>query len=339
MWIRSRIAAYFHTDYALTDRFTLTVGGRYSKETKQFIGGQADLNGFSYKISGCNPPGDLAGNHIPGLPPDLAALSCRAFLGFPEADQPLRYFPDGTNEQKFNVFTPKFGGQFQLTDDVMVYASWSKGFKSGGWTTRLSQPIQSGEEAEFGPEFAKTTEVGIKSELFGRRVLVNAAAFYTDYEGVQLNFQEGASPVLHNAGDAKIKGFEIESTAILGGGFSINFAGGYMDAYYTEIAPEARIPISNKLPKTPEYKVDNRTELSSVAGQRRLHALLGGLHADRGVVQRLAEYAGAAPARDQLAQRRDHVPGAGRQLRDRPRRHEPDERSLAHDGIDQSRRG
>ncbi len=65
-------------------------------------------------------------------------------------------------------------------------------------------------------------------------MLVNAAAFYTDYEGIQLNFQEGASPVLHNAGDAKIKGFEIESTAILGGGLSLNFAGGYMDAYYTK---------------------------------------------------------------------------------------------------------
>jgi iron complex outermembrane receptor protein len=137
----------------------------------------------------------------------------------------------------------------------MLYASWSKGFKSGGWTTRLSQPISSPDQAQFDPEFAKTTELGIKSELFDRHMLINAAAFYTDYEGIQLNFQEGASPVLHNAGDAKIKGIEIESTAIVGGGFSFTFAGGYLDAYYTKIAPEAHIPISNKLPKTPKYKV------------------------------------------------------------------------------------
>jgi iron complex outermembrane receptor protein len=136
----------------------------------------------------------------------------------------------------------------------MVYASWSKGFKSGGWTTRLSQPIATGSQAEFGPEFAKTSELGIKSELFDRRLLVNGAVFYTEYDGIQLNFQEGASPVLHNAGNARIKGAEIESRAILGGGFALNFAAGYLDAKYTKIAPEAAIPITNKLPKTPKYK-------------------------------------------------------------------------------------
>jgi iron complex outermembrane receptor protein len=246
-------ATYFHTDYELTDRFTLTLGGRYSRETKDFIGGQADLNGFTYKISGCNPPSDPANLHLdPSIPP---GVTCQMALGFPSSAEPLRYFPPGTNTQDFNVFTPKFGGQFQLNDDVMIYASWSKGFKSGGWTTRLSQPILSGEQAEFGPEFAKTTEVGVKSQLFDRRMLVNTAVFYTDYTGIQLNFQEGASPVLHNAGDAEIKGIEIEAQAIVGGGFSFNFAGGYIDAEYKSVEPEAQIPLSNKLPKTPEYKV------------------------------------------------------------------------------------
>jgi iron complex outermembrane receptor protein len=245
-------AGYFHTDTKLTDAFTLTLGGRYSHEKKQFIGGQADLGGFTYRISGCNPPSDPANLHLdPSIP---VGVTCQQALGFPVAGQPLRYFPDGVNEQSFNVFTPRIGGQYQITSDVMVYASWSKGFKSGGWTTRLSQPISSGEQAEFGPEFSKTTELGIKSELFDRRLLVNTAVFYTNYDGIQLNFQEGASPVLHNAGKAKIKGFEIESTAILGGGFSLSFAGGYIDAYYTEIAPEAGIPLSFKLPKTPKYK-------------------------------------------------------------------------------------
>ena len=94
----------------------------------------------------------------------------------------------------------------------------------------------------------------MKSELLERRLLVNSAIFYTDYDGIQLNFQEGASPVLHNAGNARIKGIEVESQAIIGGGFSFNLAGGYIDAKYTKIAPEAQIPITNKLPKTPRYK-------------------------------------------------------------------------------------
>jgi iron complex outermembrane receptor protein len=246
-------AAYAHTDYKLTDAFSVTLGGRYSRETKHFIGGQADLDGFTYKISGCNPPSDPANAHLsPAIP---AGVTCQQALGFPVAGQPLRYFPDGTNEQKFNVFTPKFGGQYQITNDAMLYASWSKGFKSGGWTTRLSDPILSGDQAQFGPEFAKTTELGVKSELFERRLLVNSAVFYTNYDGIQLNFQEGASPVLHNAGNARIKGIEVESQAIIGGGFSLSLAGGYLDAKYTKIAPEAHIPITNKLPKTPKYKV------------------------------------------------------------------------------------
>jgi iron complex outermembrane receptor protein len=94
----------------------------------------------------------------------------------------------------------------------------------------------------------------LKSELFERRLLVNTAIFYTDYNGIQLNFQEGASPVLHNAGNAHIKGIELESQAIIGGGFSLTLAGGYLDANYTKIAPEAQIPITNELPKTPRYK-------------------------------------------------------------------------------------
>ena len=56
----------------------------------------------------------------------------------------MRYFPADKLKQDFSVFTPTFGLQYDFTDDVMAYAKWSKGFKSGGWTTRLSNPIQDG---------------------------------------------------------------------------------------------------------------------------------------------------------------------------------------------------
>src|SRR6185295_14023669 len=98
-------------------------------------------------ISGCNPPSDPAYLHLnPAIPP---SVTCQQALGFPVPGQPLRYFPAGTNEQNFNVFTPTVGAQFQITDDVMVYARWKKGFKSGGWTARLSQPSSAGTQAEF----------------------------------------------------------------------------------------------------------------------------------------------------------------------------------------------
>lgn len=246
-------AAFLHGDFKLNDKWTVTLGGRYSRDEKEFIGGQADLNGFTYKISGCNPPTDEARLHLdPGIP---AGITCQMALGFPVPEQPLRYFPTGTNKQEFNVFTPTVGAQFQATDDVMVYASWKKGFKSGGWTTRLSQPITSGEDAEFGPEFAKSYELGVKSQLFDNRMQLNAAVFHTDYEDIQLNVQQGPSPVYQNAGDATIKGFEVEMTAILGGGFAFNLVGGYLDAEYDFINPDTLIPADAQLPKTPEYKI------------------------------------------------------------------------------------
>ncbi|HEX4599678.1 MAG TPA: TonB-dependent receptor [Burkholderiaceae bacterium] len=245
-------AGYLHADYKLTDRWSFTLGGRYSNERKLFTGGQADLNGFTYKISGCNPPSDLASAHIPGAPP----IPCQALLGFPSAAQPLRYFPPGENEQTFNVFTPTLGAQFRIAEHDMAYVSYSKGFKSGGWTTRLSVPILNGSQAAFGPEYAKTLELGLKSELLQRRLRVNAAVYNTIYSGIQLNFQQGASPVLHNAGDARIKGAELETQARFGYGFGLNGSVGYIDAVYTDVAPAAQIPITSQLPKTPKWKVN-----------------------------------------------------------------------------------
>src|SRR4026209_1552574 len=64
-----------------------------------------------------------------------AATPRGELVGPPEAAQPLRYFPSDKLSQDFSVFTPTFGIQYDFTDDVMAYAKWSKGFKSGGWTT------------------------------------------------------------------------------------------------------------------------------------------------------------------------------------------------------------
>jgi iron complex outermembrane receptor protein len=248
-------AGFLHVDWHLTDRFTATLGGRYSEEKKKFIGGQADLNGFTYKISGCiDPEGEARLFLDPNIPP---GVTCQQALGFPVPGQPLRYFPAGELEQTFEEFTPEVGIQYQFTDDVMAYAKYSEGFKSGGWTTRLSNPISDGTFAEFKPERAKSSELGLKSVFFDDRVLVNTAIFYTDYDDIQLNFQEAASPVLRNAGKAELKGAEIESQAVLGGGFGFTLAAGYIDAKYTEINPLViGITTESEIPKTPEYKVN-----------------------------------------------------------------------------------
>ena len=255
-------AAFVHADYRLGN-FGFTAGGRYTDVNEKFIGGQADLNHF--------PADFISVPNVPGLP------------------GVFRYFPTGQNTQTWHIFDPTFGVQYHLSDDAMLYASWGKGFKAGGWTTRLSAALADAKDAEYQPEYTKTWELGLKSEWFDHHLQANIAGFYTDYSGIQLNIQQGISPVYTNAGNAKIKGGELELKSILGGGFALNFSGSYIDAYYTYVNPNANIPqyalpdgsnvcpatalvgapphpvcavippgitqLDAKLPKTPKYKL------------------------------------------------------------------------------------
>ncbi|HVW71273.1 MAG TPA: TonB-dependent receptor [Steroidobacteraceae bacterium] len=210
-------AAFFHADYRL-GQWGFTAGGRYTDVQEEFIGGQADLNDF--------PSAALS-------PPNVAQ--------YPGV---FRYFPPGDNSQSWRIFDPTVGIQYHINDDVMAYLSWGKGFKAGGWTTRLSAQITSASQAQFSPESTKTWELGLKSSWFNNHLRANVAAFYTDYDNIQLNIQQGISPVYTNAGNAKIKGGELELQSIVGHGLAINFAGSYIDAYYTYVNPYANIPQS-----------------------------------------------------------------------------------------------
>jgi iron complex outermembrane receptor protein len=266
-------AAYTHLDFRVTSKLGLTFGARYSVERKKFEGGQADLNGADYKFSGCLDPAADA-NTFPAFAAVPAGVSCQAVLGYPDPNNPLRYFPVGFDHQSWNVFTPMGGIQYHFTDDLMAYFTYSEGFKSGGWTTRLSTPTLSASTARFDPEYDKTYEVGLKSQWFDNRVRANIAGFYSQYDGIQINVQEGPSPVYQNAGDAEIKGVELEMQSVFDNGFSLGLAAGYMDAKYVRLEPcllyigcdpangsaydtvfGGFIKGQTELPKTPEYKV------------------------------------------------------------------------------------
>lgn len=244
-------AAFLHADYKVSDKIGVTIGGRFSEDKKTFTGGQQDLNQFFYKISGCYPYNASAS--LIGAP---ASLTCQQALGFPNPSNPNQVYPIGENHQNFNEFTPTVNLQFHFTNDVMGYLSYAKGFKTGGWTTRLTAPLPPGSPAQsFGPETDQTYELGLKSELFDRQVIVNAAAFLSRYDGVQLTYEVSTSPVTQNAGNAEIKGLELEVQSLLGSHFSLNGNFGYMDAKYTEVSRFAEATTGRYLPKTPKLKV------------------------------------------------------------------------------------
>lgn len=255
-------------DFRPVDWIGITAGARYTKERKLFEGGQQDLNGFNYKLFGC---ADADGTIYPfgdfPLAPPVAAGGppCFAALSFPDGTQPTRLYVPGVNRKSFNNFSPKLGLQLHPTEDVMIYGSWSKGYKTGGWTTRLSNP-QGALAPDFDEEKATTWEVGVKSTLLDRRLQINAAAFTTAYRGLQLNIQIGTSPTIDNAGDARIKGLELEVVAAPVDGLTLNASMGYIDAKFTRLDPAALVnasPIAGvqagifvgaPLPKTPDFK-------------------------------------------------------------------------------------
>jgi len=220
-------AGYTHLDYTVVDKLTVIAGGRYSHDHKTLYESQPV---------------------------------------FAVAGPPFATTPDGVQAQNFSVFTPTLGLQYDFTNDLMSYVTFSKGYKDGGWTTRLTHPLDPLAIPTFGPEKAKTYELGLKSDWLARTLQLNADVYYTKYDSIQLNFQEGLSPTIENAGDADIKGAEIEADWIIGGGFSLAATGGFIDAYYTYLEPginagqscvqpfEGCITMSSLLPKTPRWK-------------------------------------------------------------------------------------
>lgn len=248
------LAAFAHLNYRFNDTFSITLGARYTDEKKDFQGFQSDLNGFNYKIGGIpinaliGIPCDDAG---PVPPTDICDLA--TLVGFPDQENVLRYHPPGLFEKHFTDFSPRIGFEYKPDDNVMIYASYSKGFKTGGWTTRYTNPVQY-EQAEpgFKPEVADSYELGLKSELADRTILLNLTSFYTDYQNIQLNQLEGVSPTLRNAGDAEIYGFEVESQLVLSEAFSVAANLSYTHARYTRIADG--VNTGGRLPKTPAWK-------------------------------------------------------------------------------------
>ncbi|WP_033919679.1 TonB-dependent receptor [Sphingomonas sp. 37zxx] len=253
-------AFFGQVDWRPIDLIGVTLGGRYTSETKQFEGFQQELNGFNYKLFGCS---DANGNVTPGGAFPLAPIPCAVGLSYPDPTNPVRVYPPGLREQKFDNFAPKVSVQIHPAERVMLYGSWSQGYKTGGWTTRLTNPQT--EVDPFGEELVTTWEIGIKSQMFDRRLQINAAAFSTDYEGIQLNFQEGTSPTIRNAGDARIQGFEIEAVLSAARGLTLNASVGYLHTEYTDVLPgvlavsapdafQAGTEIGATLPKSPNWK-------------------------------------------------------------------------------------
>lgn len=222
-------ALFAHATYDITEQWHLTAGVRYTEETKKFHPDQIIYQNYYAGISSQVPPGN-----------PLAALDA-PFLQAGE-----RILPDLEKELEIDETTPMVNLSWDATDDIMIYASYSEGFKSGGFTQRVFPPVVAGFTAPpgtpdidliptFDQENVDVYELGFKTTLLDGRMRLNGAAFHTDYDDLQVQVFNSVAPVTQNVGSASIDGFELEMQFAPGEGWLVEASFSYLDAGYDDI--------------------------------------------------------------------------------------------------------
>ena len=148
------------------------------------------------------------------------------------------------------------------TDDFMTYLSFSTGYKGGGINPRPFYPAQ---VLAFGPETLDAYELGLKSQLFDRTLRLNAAVFFNKYKDIQIGINDCSAytgspstgiPCIYpaNAGNADVKGAELELNWYPVDGLEIDGSYSLLDFEYTSLIPATGIPAGGISPYTPESK-------------------------------------------------------------------------------------
>jgi iron complex outermembrane receptor protein len=129
----------------------------------------------------------------------------------------------------FSSFAPKLGLDYALSKTAMAYITASRGFKSGGFNVRANTIAAPGSDQPFDDEVLDVVEVGVKSVLADHKLVLNAAAFYGDYKDVQVSTFTTVNGAFFgqflNAGNATLKGVEVEFDATSVGFHWLGFSG------------------------------------------------------------------------------------------------------------------
>jgi iron complex outermembrane receptor protein len=246
-------AIFAQGTYDVTDWYALTVGTRYTTEKREREATlyEADCEAI------------LAADLVPGAG-DLCTFDVLSladptdFFANPPSFLPLRlveeYITLGgevitadngsvKEDKEWSKWTPTITNSFSLPeeyladtvlDSTLLYLTYSKGFKSGGFE------MKGLEISEFEPESVTNYEIGMKLDAFDQRIRFNTAVYYMEYDDIQIRITEQGRSFadillfIDNAGAATIQGFEMELTALPTPNVILNATTGYTDASYDE---------------------------------------------------------------------------------------------------------
>lgn len=190
----STAAAFANIDYHVTDRLTVSAGLRYTYEEKDF---------------------------------DIAPI--RACAGPGQTNCPTTRAQDSVS---FNNTSPRVAVNYRVTPDILAYASYTEGFRSGNYNGRATSLLGA---TPSEPELATSYEAGLKTTFWDRRGRFNVAAFSTDYENIQkvLTASDGVQRII-NAAQASIYGAEFEFSLRPFQGLQLDAIGGWTHAAYDQ---------------------------------------------------------------------------------------------------------
>ena len=199
---QSTYGAFVAADFRLNEHVVVNTGIRYTSEEKEVE---------IFNVS--------AGSPCPNL-----ELNCGV--------------PDFTDDQSWSNITPKLGVQWFVNDQTQAYASYSKGFRSGGYNVRISDP--SANPGPFGEEEQDSFEIGLKLDALDNRLRVNAAAFYNTVSDMQRevnvpSLTSGTVQDIRNTADATISGVEFEVLAALSDQLLLALNLGIIDGTYDTV--------------------------------------------------------------------------------------------------------
>ncbi len=189
------IAAYGQASYTFPTNTTLTLGARYTDEKRT-----ADT-----------------------------VQTLNLAFGLPSIPLPPSHSSATFRKPTFRIAVD------QQIGSTLVYASWNRGFKSGGFNAQQLNP------SAFKPEVLDAYEAGLKTSLFDRRMTFNAAAFYYDYRNIQIQFinPDGSLAILNGA-KARAYGLDVDIAVKVTNAFQLTFGGEVLDTKFISF-PNAQI--------------------------------------------------------------------------------------------------
>jgi iron complex outermembrane receptor protein len=206
-------AIFGESTYRFTDGFSLALGGRWTREEKSIL-----INGVQggRGTTVFNNPGQWW---------------LRSSVSSPLAVNAVQ-----DEDRTWERFTWSITPQLEITDNVRAYARYATGFRSGGFNGNVTSQVAVN---VVDPEKLTDYELGVKSEWFDNRLILNASAFIYDYKNIQVNVQGSlngqSATTLRNAANGKISGIELEAVATPIDGLTIRANGGWLlEAEYTD---------------------------------------------------------------------------------------------------------